>query len=59
MANIVPIIYIFQVFLRFPGDAIKWPTQIPLVGAAHMIMERDSLNTVQVVEILKVCPFIN
>lgn len=42
------------VFLRFASDAIKWPTQIPLVGAAHMIMERDSLNTVQVVETLKI-----
>ncbi|CAK5055100.1 unnamed protein product [Meloidogyne enterolobii] len=42
------------VFLRFAGDAIKWPTIIPLVGAAHMIMERDALNILQVVEILKV-----
>ena len=43
-----------KVFLRFAGDAIKWPTIIPLVGAAHMIMERDALNILQVVEILKV-----
>nr|CAD2189024.1 unnamed protein product [Meloidogyne enterolobii] len=42
------------VFLRFAGDAIKWPTIIPLVGAAHMIMERDALNILQVVEILKI-----
>ena len=43
-----------KVFLRFAGDAVKWPSQIPLVGSPHMLMERDALNTIQIIEILKV-----
>ncbi|KAI3420213.1 hypothetical protein GPALN_003531 [Globodera pallida] len=42
------------VFLRFGIDAQKCANKVPLVGAAHMIMELDSRNSIQITEMLKI-----
>ncbi|KAL3124670.1 hypothetical protein niasHT_009257 [Heterodera trifolii] len=42
------------VFLRSAADTQKCATKVPLVGAAHMLMERDSRNSIQITETLKI-----